>query len=191
MLRLSWGRGTVRWWRTGAQVSGYGGWRKELSCHVEMREKGPGWRGGTSSVFDKLRNASARSGGKQCCLEGSRDTRALAGHTRSGASGSGSVSRWQRWQRVACTRWRREMLTSGPGQIFKFKLNPNWIQFDSLQILSSKLSKLWRKFLIDVRNNFDYWKFPIFEFKFELKFMKAKVVLNFRDLIKIPTDFEN
>jgi hypothetical protein len=31
--------------------------------------------------------------------------------------------------------------------------------------------------------------FPIFEF--ELKFREANVVLNFRDLIKIPRDFEN
>jgi hypothetical protein len=40
---------------------------------------------------------------------------------------------------------RGRRLTDGPHPIFKFKWNPNWIHFDSLQTLASKLWKIWRK----------------------------------------------
>jgi hypothetical protein len=59
-----------------------------------------------------------------------------------------------------------------------------WMQVDLLQTLASKPLKFWRNFLVEdyePRNNFGYWNFPRFNFEFELKCRKAKIVLNFGD----------
>jgi hypothetical protein len=78
-------------------------------------------------------------------------------------------------------QWREGgILAGGPNQLFKFKQNHIWIQFDSLQTLAFKPLKFWRIFLVkdyEPRNNFGYWNPLRFEINFELKFREAKVML--------------
>jgi hypothetical protein len=85
-------------------------------------------------------------------------------------------------------------LTSGPPGILNSNRNPYFTKLDSIQMLAFKVwKKFWKYLAIDheSRNNFDYWNFLKFEMEIELKFMEARSVLKFSDLIQIPRDFEN